>query len=136
MMRKAVKVLRLPLKNQALLLETLVLLALARAAVLLLPFRWVAKVLGKEAAQTSEQADPAQAWRIRRVGIMIYKAARHVPWTSQCLDQAIAAKIMLARRGIPTTVYFGVKTDPDGQLAAHAWLRSGTYYVTGGASRR
>jgi hypothetical protein len=134
-MDKLKKFLRLPLAEKGLLLEALVLLSLARLAVVLLPFRWVARSLGKEAAQTPEEDLPAHAWRIRRIGVMVHTVAHHVPWTSKCLDQAIAAKIMLARRGIPTTVYFGVRNDEKGRLAAHAWLRSGTRYVTGGASR-
>jgi hypothetical protein len=134
-MHKIKRVLRLPLSQKGLLLEALVLLALARMAVLLLPFRWVARVLGKQEAHTSVQDDPAKASHIRRIGDMVCKTAKNVPWTSKCLDRAIAAKIMLARRGIPTTVYFGVNNDEKGQLAAHAWLRSGNSYVTGGEIR-
>ncbi len=134
-MRMLRRVLCLPLAQKGLLLEALVLLAVARLAVLLLPFRWVARVLGKQEAQTPVQADPAQALQIRQIGVMLNKTAKNVPWTSKCLDQALAARIMLARRGIASTVYFGVKNDEHGRLAAHAWLRSGTLYVTGGAIR-
>ncbi len=66
---------------------------------------------------------------------MVEKVSNNVPWTSKCLDQALAAKIMLARRGIGTTVYFGVRKNERGELAAHAWLRSGSVYVTGGRIR-
>jgi hypothetical protein len=128
-------VLRLPLADMGLLLEALALLALARMAVLLLPFRWVARVLGKQEAQTPEQEVAAKDWQARRIGAMVRDTARNVLWTSKCLDQALAAKVMLARRGIATTVYFGVNVDEQGQLAAHAWLRSGTRYVTGGKIR-
>lgn len=47
-MRMLRRVLCLPLAQKGLLLEALVLLAVARLAVLLLPFRWVARVLGKQ----------------------------------------------------------------------------------------
>jgi hypothetical protein len=129
------RVLRLPLQDKLLVLEALVLLALARLSVVLLPFRWVARAFGKQASLTTEQGDTTQTWLIRRVGIVVNKVSRHVPWTSKCLDQALAAKIMLARRGISTTVYFGVMNDEQGELAAHAWLRSGNKYVTGGDIR-
>src|SRR5437016_2292412 len=103
-MRKAMhmikRVLHLPLAQKGLLLETLVLLALARLAVLLLPFRWVARVLGKQSSETPVQANRARAWHIRRISVMVFIASKNVPWTSKCLDQALAAKIMLARRGI------------------------------------
>jgi hypothetical protein len=134
-MRTLKIVLRLPLADKGLFLEALTLLALARMAVLLLPFRWVARVLGKQEAESPQQEDAANDLRVRRIGVMVRETARNVPWTSKCLDQALAARIMLARRGIATTVYFGVNHDEQGRLAAHAWLRSGTLYVTGGAHR-
>jgi len=135
-MDKVLKALRLPLAQKGLLLEALVLLAVARAAVLLLPFRWVARTLGKEAAQTPEQDHPATLRQVCRIRAMVLAVSQSVPWTSKCLDQAIAARIMLRCRRIPATVYFGVKNDEQGQLAAHAWLRSGSVYVTGGRVRQ
>jgi hypothetical protein len=134
-MSRLTTVFRLSLADKCLLLETLAFLALARMAVLYLPFRWVAAVLGKPEAQTPEHDDLANLRGIRRIASMVRRTSRNVPWTSKCLDQAIAAKILLRRRGIATTVYFGVKNDESGELDAHAWLRSGTCYVTGGAHR-
>ena len=122
---------RLPVGNKALLLETLALLAVFRAAVLLVPFRWLARFLGKEGEARPVPAAPECGRRIRRIGAMVHRVSQHVPWTSKCLDQALAAKVLLARRGISATVYFGVKKDDRGELMAHAWLRSGTIYVTG-----
>jgi hypothetical protein len=129
------RVWRLPLAQKALLMEALVLLALARLAVLLLPFRRVARLLGRQYAQTPELHDPKQAAVVRCDAAMVGKAAKNVPWTSKCLDQALAARLMLARRGITATVYFGVKNGEQGQLEAHAWLRSGAQFVTGGENR-
>ncbi len=134
-MSRLKKLLRLPLADKVLLLEALVLLALARAAVLLLPFRWVARLLGKQEAQTAVLEAAGRTADVRRVAVMVRRASKNVPWTSKCLDQALAAKVMLARRRISTTVYFGVNHDRQGRLAAHAWLRSGNLYVTGGAIR-
>jgi hypothetical protein len=56
-------------------------------------------------------------------------AARRVPWRSKCLEQAIAAKMMLRRRGVHSTLYLGVTREPTG---AHAWVRVGGWNVTGG----
>jgi Transglutaminase-like superfamily len=135
MPKKVMRVLRLPLAQKGLLLETLVLLALAGLAVLLLPFRWIARALGKQETQTPEHEDSAQAQQLLRLAFMLRKASKNVPWTSKCLDQTMAAKFMLARSGIAGTINFGVRNDESSQLAAHAWLRSGTYYVTGGEIR-
>ena len=134
-MRTIVSVLRLPWARKRLLIEAVVLLALARLAVLALPFRWVSKVLGRQGAQTPLRDHSAHERPIRAVRSTLRKVSRHVPWTSKCLDQAITGKIMLARRGIPATIYFGVKKDDKGELDAHAWLRSGSVYVAGGQIR-
>ena len=128
-------VIGLPRARKKLLVETVVLLSLARLAVLLLPFRWVAPLLGEEGAQTPTVGNPAHVASILAVRKALRKVPKRVPWTSKCLDQAIAGKIMLARRGIPSTVYFGVKSGDKGQIDAHAWLRSGPFYVSGGATR-
>jgi hypothetical protein len=48
--------------------------------------------------------------------------------------QAVAAKLMLRRRGLPNTLYLGVAREDarrDSPVLAHAWLRSGAVDVTG-----
>jgi hypothetical protein len=59
--------------------------------------------------------------------------ARYFPWDAKCLAQAVAGKWMLRRRGLPSTLYLGVERVHEGEkwLEAHAWLRSGTDFVTG-----
>ena len=72
---------------------------------------------------------------IQRIKWAIQAICRRVPGTRQCLVQGLAAKWMLQRRRIPSTLYFGVAKDPKGSLKAHAWLRSGTQMVTGAEGR-
>ena len=55
-----------------------------------------------------------------------------VDWASRSHFCAIAARAMLGRRGVPGTIYFGLRRDA-GELEAHAWLRTGRYVVTGAA---
>ena len=38
---------------------------------------------------------------------------------------------MLERRQIESTLYLGTAKDESGKLIAHAWLRSGPFYITG-----
>lgn len=65
----------------------------------------------------------------------IYNALRIVSkytfWDSKCLVRAIAGMRMLKRRGIESTLYLGTAKDEKGNFIAHAWLRSGPYYITG-----
>ena len=107
--------------------EALACLALARAAVVVLPFRLIAPRLGVRRAETPPVAGLPPA--SRGVAWAVAVAARRTPWRSECLEQAIAAKTMLRRRGIQSTLYLGVARDP---VAAHAWLRVGELNVTGG----
>jgi hypothetical protein len=118
---------RLVSRDGARLVEAVGCLALARLAVVALPFRVLARRLGVPHAETSMTAslDPSA----RRVAWAIGAAARRAPWRAECLEQAIAAKAMLRRRGIASTLYLGMARDP---VAAHAWLRVGDVNVTGG----
>ena len=45
--------------------------------------------------------------------------------------KAIAAMKMLERRKIESTLYLGTAKDENGKMIAHAWLRSGPFYITG-----
>ena len=118
---------RLLSRDGARVAEAIAYLALARIAVLALPFRVLARRLGVAHAETPAlaEAHPASG----RVAWATAAAARRVPWRSECLEQAIAAKAMLRRRGIASTLYLGMARDP---VMAHAWLRVGDLNVTGG----
>jgi hypothetical protein len=71
---------------------------------------------------------PPSTSHIRRA---LLAAARRAPWRCQCLEQSIAGKLMLRRRRIPATLYLGVEKTEDA-IHAHAWLRCGSTFVTGG----
>jgi hypothetical protein len=43
----------------------------------------------------------------------------------------MAAMKMLEKRKIDSTLYLGTAKDENGGLIAHAWLRSGPFYITG-----
>jgi hypothetical protein len=68
---------------------------------------------------------------VTQVRCAVSAVSQRLPWTSQCLVQALAARRMLQRRQIPSTLYFGMAKDAAGHLMAHAWLRSGSQLVTG-----
>lgn len=50
-------------------------------------------------------------------------------WKNRCLVQSLAACRMLTRRGIPSTLHFGMIAGPDGKPMAHAWLTAGNFEV-------
>ena len=130
-------------RDRGLLLEALLALAIARAAILTVPFRRLTPLLAQAgAAPTPAQAGaaptPAQAAAARRIGWAIAAIAPRTPWCSNCLTQAFAATALLRRRRIPSTLYLGVarSADPPQDLTAHAWVRCGEHPITGGDGQR
>ena len=134
-MNRVRKFAQLPAKRRLLLLEACLYLIAARLHTAALPFRAIAPALGTAMADSEPALRPAQQATASDIARTIDQAARHLPLKLLCLQQAIAAKRMLARRRIPGTLYLGTQRDPDGQLQAHAWLRSGAIRVTGGNGR-
>lgn len=112
-----------------LLLEAVAALAIARLAILLLPFRLLAGFA--ERAPSAASLD-AYARLAVRVGEAVDTAARVVPWRAVCLPRAIAARLMLARRGCDSVLHFGVGKGESGALLAHAWLEAAGMVVVGG----
>ena len=68
---------------------------------------------------------------IRRVRLAIQRAVRNVPGSPNCLPQALAARWMLARRGIAASLFVGFERDEVGAPRFHAWLKVGEEWVTG-----
>lgn len=85
-------------------------------------------VCGEESPETASEEDYQYA---RIVGRQVGRSANKTPWESKCLVRALTAQKLLKRKGIASTMYLGVKTE-EGKMVAHAWLRVGKLYVTGG----
>ena len=109
------------------------LLGLARLAINTLRFETVTGRLGPAGVETPADSPPEHLAEARRVGWAVRSASRYTPWRSSCFPQAIAAKTLLRRRGIGSTLYLGAAFKARSVLEAHAWLRCGPVYVTGGA---
>ena len=50
-----------------------------------------------------------------------------------CLPQALAAQLLLVRRGFPARLRLGVAKGDRGQVRAHAWMETDGRVVTGGS---
>lgn len=112
------------------------LLGLAQLAIMTLPFRLIARWLGRECGQAvftpvlnGQQTDTA-----REIGQAIALAARYTPWASLCHPQALVARFWLRRYGIPCVVHYGLCKADTQALAAHAWVCAGAVAVSGGQS--
>ncbi|WP_245516003.1 lasso peptide biosynthesis B2 protein [Ancylobacter aquaticus] len=119
---------RLSWRDRALLGEALLTVGLARLAIVLVPFRHVARI-----AATRPRRPPAADAReqIIRVRWAIRAVARRMPFRALCLEQGLSARMMLNRRSLPTTLFYGVMKGAEGQLMAHLWVRSDEIEVIG-----
>ena len=114
-------------------IETVWLSGWYRFSLLRRPFARIAPGIGTEQYETERM--PLNMDIIRDVHSAVTKVCARTPWQSQCLVQALTAKKLLNKRCLPCTLYMGVAKDESGQLIAHAWLRCGNVYVTGGQNK-
>ena len=70
--------------------------------------------------------------RAERVRLAIARSSHRLPWRSDCLVQAIAARRWLARLGVPTELAIGVPEAQQEGFEAHAWLTHQGRVITGG----
>jgi hypothetical protein len=124
------KLLSLDLKTMFLLLEAYFYLGWARLF-LLKSFVKVAPNLGNPMEETQINNENTSIMILNNISDSIEIMSRHTFWQSKCFVKAIAAMKMLERRKIESTLYLGTAKDKDGKMIAHAWLRSGTFYVSG-----
>lgn len=125
-------------RRRALIIEAVLCLLLARLALVLVPFPQLARRLGvfvapgdARVAQARRQGSRAQMDQAAAVGWAVTRAARYLPFKAVCLPQAMAARLMLKRRGIASVLHFGAGKDGERQLDAHAWLDAAGVEVTG-----
>jgi Transglutaminase-like superfamily len=108
------------------LVEAAFFLALARLAILVMPFRRIVPWL-----ERSPDSPHHDAEAIADVRQAVESAARNVPWNAVCLPQAMACKAMLARRGQGSALHIGAARGTRDELMAHAWLVAGGEIVIG-----
>ena len=65
------------------------------------------------------------------IGWAVTRAARYVPFRAVCLPQAMAARVMLRRRGVASVMHFGAAKGEAKPFDAHAWLDAAGVEVTG-----
>jgi hypothetical protein len=126
---KLVRFARLDGADQWLLMRASVWLGVARLRLALTSFHQLSERLSNDAPDTCADPDPDF---LLRVGVAVRAAANNVPWRSDCFPQAIAARMLLKRRGHASTIHLGVEKCGEGSIAGHAWLTCGDVVVVGG----
>lgn len=123
----ATRLFRISGSGRRLRLESVILLWAIRLALWLLPFRVVRRLVGS----LSRTEPPGTTASVDQIARALRTMPRVVP-SATCLTQALAAQVMLSRRGHHAELRFGVAKDEVGNLQAHAWVESGGRVVTGG----
>lgn len=129
-LKRLILFVRLDRKTALLFAEAYLYLGWARI-LLFFPFVKIAPQLGSKAQESSEQLSQPNAVIIKHIASALNITSRYTLWDSKCLVRAIAGMKMLERRYIDSTLYLGTAKDEHGRLIAHAWLRSGPFYITG-----
>ncbi|MGW6192107.1 lasso peptide biosynthesis B2 protein [Bacillus cereus] len=117
-------------ETKLLFLEAFIFLGWARV-LKSITFSKVAPSLGDYMNETPVAQIPPHGDTLKKVSEAISIMSRYTFWESQCLVKAMAGMKMLEKRHIESTLYLGTAKDNNGELIAHAWLRSGSFYVTG-----
>jgi hypothetical protein len=117
-----------PIKEILFFFEAWSLLHISKLLILFVPFRSIASRLGKSQHETPKIEYHKDYWY--DVEVAILRASRFTFHKSKCYDQAITCKWMLKRRGVMSTLYFGL-LKKESELSAHAWIRVGIRVVTG-----
>lgn len=126
---------RQPVGVRLLVLQAAAVSSLVWLAMTLLPFRWWGRWQGEVRTSTPEDPNPETLPYRENLARALTMASRHLPILKRCYIRALTGKILLARKGIPGTLYIGFRTFENGKFEGHAWLRAHDTWITG-AERR
>lgn len=129
--------LRAPSARRRRAIEAFVLLCLA-VAMTRLPARVYLRWLGRTQSGPGTAQAPQREDDAADIGRIVERVAARMPVRVRCLQEAIAVRMMLVRRGFSPVVHLGLNraAEADGEatrrLSAHAWVVVGDTVVTGG----
>jgi hypothetical protein len=112
------------------LVEAILYLLAARLALRVFSFSRLTSELERRGKRPELQGSA----RIRargRVRDAVCRVARRFPNRTTCLHRAIATQLMLRRRGVRATLYYGAARLPHRGLTTHAWVQDGSEGVIG-----
>jgi hypothetical protein len=114
--------------------EAAALLVAARSLIRVLPFRVLMWLMDRPLRGAEREGFSRDAARgeVRRA---VETASRRLPLRTACFSEAVAAALMLRRRGVSTTLHCGAST-ASGALEAHVWLEDRGAPVVGVAASR
>ena len=124
---------KISLKQKLLYLEAFILTGIMRYKILKVPFNKLKEELGTYNTESTREVSSEEYKIVKNIRGVVIHISKHTPWESLCLVQATTVQKMLKKRGISSTIYLGVNKDKtNDEMKAHAWIRCGEMYVTGG----
>lgn len=118
-------------KRKKMYLEALFYAAIYRFLILIFSSTFLEKRMGVRGEESEREIAKEAVNKGREIGYVVNWVCKRTPWESKCLVRALTAQRMLRKRRISSTLYLGCGK-MDGKLVAHAWIRSGSQFLTGG----
>jgi hypothetical protein len=117
--------------------EAWALLAFYRACLAVMPVKGIIERMttgraNGDAGASDAVYDAASLEVAGRVRWAVEAAARRSWVEFVCFPQTLAGYAMLLRRGVRSTMVYGVMRSQEGELVAHTWLMMGDTVVLGG----
>lgn len=113
-----------------LMVEAIIYLLAARFVLVCFSFQQITGFVSRP-VRRSELLGLRRKLVLKTVKRAIFNAWRHLPLKTTCFQRALAAHLMLRRRAVGTTLYYGAVLSPDRGLTGHVWLRDGLEFVVG-----
>ena len=122
---------KISMEDKLLFLEAFFLTGIMRFKILKKPFNKLKEEMGTYNKESKEDVDLSEYRICNKERWIVTTISKYTPWESLCLVQALTVQKMLKKRNISTTIYLGVNK-LNNEMKAHAWIRCGKMYITGG----
>ena len=99
---------------------------------LIIPFKYAVKQIrpGQNQEVVLNEQNPQEfKCRLNEIRTAVRRADKFSFWSNICLVKSFAARFMLQRRGIPSTMNYGLIINGN-KLEAHAWVTVGETEIT------
>lgn len=127
------KLTRLTLAEAWMLGEALLLVTLAAPAIRRLSLTTIGRLASRHLG-TAIVSEEQQTYVVQMVTWAIDRAAKRSPMRALCFERGLAAQIMLRRRGVDSTLFYGVAPGAVASLDAHVWVLDRGQDVAGAAA--
>jgi hypothetical protein len=128
-MKRILKFIKLPRADKILFAEALLIVISVALVLRFVPFRIFKAALSKRLTVEIKNA-PADWAQINKIVSSVGFCSRFIPFTS-CLTSALAAMLMMRRKGQHSVLRIGVTRNAEQKFKAHAWLETNGRIIIG-----